>query len=136
MVLQVATAMARLFGYTLGRIFLRRCPAARYLLTMDSIGKTPCAGLRLVRLAGMHERITAECGQVVDWWPPSKYCPECGERGRERSGAEFQHQNRCKDCGHVWSPDTSYLRIRQRKHVVESESMSDVPAAEGDISLR
>lgn len=67
---------------------------------------------KLVRLAGMHETIKAEAGQIIDWWPPNESCPECGKRGKERSGAEFQHQNRCIDCGHIWSPETSYLRIR------------------------
>lgn len=95
------------------------------------VAGTQTGGLRLVRLAGMHETITAEAGQVVDWWPPSKCCPECGQRGRERAGAEFQHQNRCKDCGHVWSPDTAYLRIRQRKLEIVSKNMSAVPSAVG-----
>lgn len=75
---------------------------------------------RLVRLAGMHEKITAAEGQIIDWWPPSEHCPECGKRGRERAGAEFQHQNRCVDCGHVWCPEISYLRIRQPNADVEA----------------
>lgn len=79
---------------------------------MSTPKPNPTQKLKLIRLAGMHETITAKSGQIIDWWPPSKHCPECGKLGRERSGAEFQHQNRCADCGHVWSPDTSYLRVR------------------------
>lgn len=67
---------------------------------------------RLVRLAPLTESITAEAGWVIDWWIAGQNCPECGKRGMERAGAEFQHMNRCTDCCHVWTPETWYLRIR------------------------
>lgn len=67
---------------------------------------------RLVRLAPLTETITAETGWIIDWWIAGEKCPECGKRGRERAGAEFQHMNRCTDCCHVWTPETWYLRIR------------------------
>lgn len=67
---------------------------------------------RLVRLAPLTETITTEAGWIIDWWPAARYCPECKKHGRERAGAEFQHMDRCTDCGHVWTPGTWYLRIR------------------------
>ena len=67
---------------------------------------------RLVRLAPLTETIPAKAGWIIDWWVAGRFCPECEKRGRERAGAEFQHMDRCTDCGHVWTPGTWYLRIR------------------------
>ena len=84
--------------------------------------------MRLVRLAPITETITAEAGWVIDWWPAKRHCPECGKHGRERSGAEFQHMDRCTDCGHVWTPETWYLRIR----LPNAELMHRLPSAEAE----
>lgn len=70
-----------------------------------------------VEIFEIHNKIKAKAGQVVDWCPPSKSCPECGARGRERSGADFQRQYRCGICNQVWNPDVSYIRIRTPRPV-------------------
>jgi hypothetical protein len=87
--------------------------------------------LRLVRLASITEKITAESGWIIDWWPAGRHCPECGKHGRERAGAEFQHMDRCTDCGHVWTPETWYLRIRQPNADVDARHRCAPPQQDG-----
>lgn len=69
--------------------------------------------LKLVGLFTLGETITAKEGWVIDVWFADRKCPECDNRGRERAGAEFQHMDRCVKCGHVWTPGSPVLRVRE-----------------------
>jgi hypothetical protein len=43
-------------------------------------------------------------GAVVRVMIAGTFCPHCLERGRQRSGYEFEHQWRCGECELVWEP--------------------------------